>query len=94
MCRRVKYREAPRPSVGLYKALPKALSEPYTNQSNTTTPCYAIVLPGRRSGFQAGSQADYNNKNIKIGPPAGLWPAGGPMSKISRLESGRNPAVT
>ncbi len=41
--------------------------------------------PGKISaGFQSGRH--------QIGPLAGLRPAGGPIFKFSRLESGRNPA--
>ena len=54
--------------------------------------CYAIVLPGRKSGFRAGFRLDSNRESIKIGPPAGRRPAGKPISRLSRLESGRNPA--
>ncbi len=50
------------------------------------TLCYAISLPGRKSGVRAGW------KNLKIGPPAGRRPAGGPILRPSRLESNRNPA--
>jgi hypothetical protein len=42
--------------------------------------------------FRAGNRVsgpDSNRENIKIGPPAGL---GGPILKLSRLVSGRNPA--
>ena len=56
------------------------------------TLCYAIVLPGRKSGFRAGFRPDSSRGNLKIGPPAGLRPAGGPILMLSRLESGRNPA--
>ena len=58
----------------------------------THTLGYAIVLPGRKSGFRAGFRLDSNRENIKIGPPAGLRPAEGPILMFSRLESGRNPA--
>jgi hypothetical protein len=46
------------------------------------TLCYAIVLPGRSSGFRAGVRPDSFRD-------AGR-PAGGPISRCSRLE--RNPA--
>ena len=35
------------------------------------TLCYAIVLPGRKSGFRAGFRPDSSRESIKIGPPAG-----------------------
>ena len=56
------------------------------------TSCYAIMLPGRKSGFRAGFRPDSNRESLKIGPPAGRRPAGGPILTASRLESGRNPA--
>ncbi len=49
--------------------------------------CYAMVLPGRKSGFRAGCRSD-NRESLKIGPLAGRRPAGGP---IVRLPDG-NPA--
>ncbi len=51
------------------------------------TLCYAIMLPGRKSGFRAGFRPDYNRENLKIGSPAGLRPAGGPILGFSQLES-------
>ncbi len=38
----------------------------------------AIVLRGRKSGFRAGFRPDSNRESLKIGPPAGRKPAGGP----------------
>jgi hypothetical protein len=35
---------------------------------------------------------DSSRYNIEIGPPAGFRPAGGPLLRRFRLESGRNPA--
>ncbi len=52
--------------------------------------CYAIVLPGRKSGFRAGCRPDSSPESIKIGPPASRRPGGG-ILMFSRLESGRNP---
>ncbi len=46
--------------------------------------CYAIVLPGRTSAFRAGFWLDYYREITEIGPPAGLRPAGGPISVFSR----------
>ncbi len=54
--------------------------------------CYPIELPGRNSVLRAGCRQDYQRKNLKIGPPAGRRPAGEPIWRLSRLESGRNPA--
>ena len=51
------------------------------------TRCYAIVLPGRKSGFRAGFRPDSNRESLKIGPPSGRRPAGGPMLKLSRFRS-------
>jgi hypothetical protein len=45
--------------------------------------CYAVVLPGRKSTFHAGFWPDRCRESIEIGPPAGLRPAGGPMSVLS-----------
>ncbi len=56
------------------------------------TLCYAIVLPGWKSCFRAGFRPDSNRENMKIVPAAGLRPGGGPILRVSRLESGRNPA--
>ncbi len=54
--------------------------------------CYAIMLPSLKASFRAGFRPDSNRENNKIGPPAGRRPVGGPILKLSRLESGRNPA--
>jgi hypothetical protein len=42
------------------------------------TPCYAMVLPGRKSGFRAGSRSDSNREDINIGLRAGLGPPAPP----------------
>ncbi len=36
------------------------------------TLCYAIVLPGWKSGFRAGFRSESSRESLKIGPPAGL----------------------
>ncbi len=46
--------------------------------------CYEIVLPGQKSGFRAAWGPDSN--------PVGRRPAGGPILKVSRMESDRSPA--
>ncbi len=51
-----------------------------------------VVLPGRKSGFRARCQPYYGQESLKIGTAAGLRPAGGPILRLARLESGRNPA--
>ncbi len=56
------------------------------------TLCYAVMLPGWKSDFRGGFEPHSNQENTEIGPPARLRPAGGPMLRLSRLESGRNPA--
>ncbi len=33
--------------------------------------CYAIIRPGRKSGFRAGFRPDSARESIEIGPPAG-----------------------
>ncbi len=45
---------------------------------------------GPKSGFRTGFRPDSNRESFKIGPPAGLRPAGGPILRFSRQESGRN----
>jgi hypothetical protein len=40
--------------------------------------------PGRKSAFRAGIWPDCYRENIEIGPPAGLRPAGEPISLLSR----------
>ena len=42
--------------------------------------CYAMVLPGRKSGFRAGFRPDSSRDSFKIGPPAGRRPIGRPIS--------------
>ncbi len=54
--------------------------------------CYAIVLPGPKSAFRAGFRPDSLRESLKIGPPAGLRPARGPISSFVLLESDRNPS--
>ncbi len=72
-------------SSGPDLAYPRASRSAYTL-------CYAIELPSRKSGFRAGFWPDSSRGNLKINPPAGLRPAGGPILRLSRLASGRNPA--
>ncbi len=50
------------------------------------------MLTGRKSGFRAGLRPESYRESFKVGHPAGLRPAGGLILKLSRLESGRNPA--
>ncbi len=49
-----------------------------------STLCYATMLPGRKSSFRAGFQPDSKRESLKIGPPAGLRPAGGPSLRLSQ----------
>ncbi len=51
-----------------------------------------MVLPGLKSGFRAGFLPDPNRESLRIGPPAGIPPDGGPILRLSRLESSRKPA--
>ncbi len=47
----------------------------------------SIVVPGRKSGFRAGLIGRISvGKGIKISPPTGLRPAGGPISTLSRFK--------
>ncbi len=64
---------------------------PSTRCCVDATLCYAMVLPGRISGFRARFRQDSTRENLTISSPAGLRPAGRPILKISRIESGRNP---
>ncbi len=48
------------------------------------TLCYAIVLLGRKSDFQAGFWPDCYRENSDIGSPAGLRPAERPISVLPR----------
>ena len=60
------------------------------NTKKTRILCYAIGLPGRKSGFRAGFRPDSIRESLKLGPPVGLRQAGGPIFIFVRLESGRN----
>ena len=44
------------------------------------TLCYTILFPGRTSAFRAGFGPDCYREGSEINPPAGLRPAGGPIS--------------
>ncbi len=57
------------------------------NKATTVHPMFAIVLPGRKSGFRAGVRPDSDRETLKIGPLASLRPAEGPIWRLSRLES-------
>ncbi len=52
------------------------------------TLCYAIVLPGRKTGFRAGFRPDSSRESLKLGPAAGLRPAGGPILRLFRNRAG------
>ncbi len=47
------------------------------NSAPEYTLYYAIVFPGRKSGFRAAIRPDSSRESVKIGSPAGLRPAGG-----------------
>jgi hypothetical protein len=49
-----------------------------------TTPCYAILFPGRRSVILAGFRPDSSRESLNIGLPVR------PILTFSRLESGRD----
>jgi hypothetical protein len=77
--------------VGKRKPHALAASGP-RNSRRQLTLCYAIVLPGRKLGFRAGFRSHFIGGSLKIGPQAGRRPNVGPILRVSRLESGRNPA--
>ncbi len=70
------------PDGSHYVGLPTSLSP---NVSYVTQQCF-------RAGDRAGFRPDSDLGSLKICSPAALRPAGGPMSKFSRLEPGRNQA--
>ena len=55
-------------------------------------PPFGMVSLAGDPAWRAGFRLDSNLDSLKIGPPAGRKPAGGLILKLSRLESGRNPA--
>ncbi len=62
----------------------------FSSTINVCIRCYAIVLPGHKSAFRAGFWLDCCRKRTEIGPPAGLRPAGRPISVLSRQLSCQN----
>ncbi len=46
---------------------PAKTTDPRPDHHVSVTLCYAIVLPGRKSGFRAGFRPDSTRENIKIG---------------------------
>ncbi len=46
------------------------------------------MFPGGKSVFRAGFRPDSNRESLRIGPPAHLRPAEGPILRLSRLKSG------
>jgi hypothetical protein len=59
------------------KVVPSRLGE-------RTSLCYAILFPGRTTGFRAGFRPDSDRENMKNGPSAGRRPAGGLSLRLSR----------
>ena len=51
---------------------------------------YVIMLLGQKAGVRAQFRPDFNRESL--GPPAGLPKAGGPLVKLSRVDSDRNTA--
>jgi hypothetical protein len=64
------------PEASFPQELMAAWSEPSGMSRGSCSLCYAIVLPVQKSGFRAGCRPDSCRGNLKIGPPAGLRPAG------------------
>ncbi len=55
--------------------------------------CRSDVQQRFQPGSFRGRFRPYSSReSFKIGPPAGPGPAGGPFLRLSRLDSGRNPA--
>ncbi len=52
-------------------------------RSTTKSNIHEIVLPGRKSAFRVGIWPDCYRGGTEIDPPAGLRPAGGPISVLS-----------
>ncbi len=48
------------------------------------TLCYAMVLPGRKSGSRAGCRQDSSRESLKFELPAGRGPAGGPILRFAQ----------
>ena len=71
---------------------PKREIKTYLKTFHQASSRLVITLSGPESVFRAGLRPAANRENLKLGPPAGRKPAGGPILKLSRLESGRNPA--
>ena len=61
---------------------------------NQITLCYAIVLPGRKSGLRAGCRLNSSRESSNNFPPTGLRPAGGPILKFPLSKIVRNLART
>jgi hypothetical protein len=52
-----------------------------------------LMLRNSASGPESGLPGpDSSRESFEISPPAGFWPAGGPILRLSRFESDRNPA--
>ncbi len=60
---------------------------PIQNLANKSQQIHDVKQWRFRAGFRAGFRTDSNREAIELGPPAG-----GPILRFSRLESGRNPA--
>ncbi len=56
---------------------PRPPSSP--RQTRARDLCYAIVLPGRSSGFRVGFRSNSIGESLKIGRPAGLRLERGPI---------------
>ncbi len=60
-----------------------------TTSAPRHTPCYAIMLPGRKSAFRPGFWPDCYRENTEVGPPkAGRWAYFGVFPVAVRPKSG------
>ncbi len=62
------------------------------NRSRPSNLWYAIMRQGRESTLRAGFWQDCYREGTETVPPAGRKANGGPLSEVSHMQSGPNPA--